>query len=185
MEETKTETTAESKSGFSLVLTKVGKFLKDLWIKIFLPALKDVISVSVNRTTQHILYKTPIDQTGPNNGQRPYSTGASSAPWRTSNRPVQNYNSIWIDNQPNRFGVNQVCANDRRSLEDVYQKMQARINDPNGGGVVSVGEMYTYAGQTANSQDYNCGWSTMAGCRISFDANINGYTLMTTEPMIL
>lgn len=186
-EEVKNEIPVDEKpSAVKLVFVKIGKFLKDLWVKIFLPALKDVISVSVNRTTQHILYKTPIDSNGgPNNGQRPYYNGNTSAPWQTSNRPVQNRNTIWVDTQPNRFGVNQLCANDRRSLEDVFSKMQARINDPNSGGVVSVGEMYTYGGQTANATDYNCGWSTMAGHRISFDTTINGYTLLTTEPMNL
>ena len=56
------EATVESKS--SNVWKAIVKFLKDLWIKIFLPALKDVISVSVNRTTQHILYHTPLDAGG-------------------------------------------------------------------------------------------------------------------------
>lgn len=176
------EVKTEASGKFKMVISAIGKFIKDLWMKIFLPALKDVISVSVNRTTQHILYKTPIDQERPNNGSRPSDQGT---PWNPSPRPVQNRQDIWIDTQPNRFGVNQLCSNTRRGLEDVLSKMQARINESAGGRVVSVGEMYTYGGCMAGSQDYNDGWHNLSGFCIRFDTTINGYTLCVTEPIRL
>lgn len=171
------ETTVESKS--SNVWKAIVKFLKDLWIKIFLPALKDVISVSVNRTTQHILYHTPLDAGGlPNNGSRPTPTGNA---WRPSDRAVQARSACWIESEPNRFGLRQVCSTDRRTLEALLAKMQARLADPNSGHTVTVGEMYGFANLPAAFADYQDGWTSLSGCNIRFDPQTNSFVLMMAE----
>lgn len=185
-EEVKQETPEEEKqpSKAALAWKAILRFFKKLWQTVFLPALKNCISEGVNRTTQHILYHTPIDATPnmPNNGSRPAPNGA---PWQPSNRPVQGRSACWKEYEPNRFGIQQVCSTDRRALEAIYSKMQARIAHPNSGHTVSVGEMYGYADLPANFPDYQDGWMDLNGCHIQFDPQMNAFVLMMTETMKL
>ena len=180
-EDVKTEATP---SKARLFLNAILKFFKKLWQTVFLPALKSCISEGVNRTTQHILYHTPLDANPsmPNNGSRPMPNGA---PWQPTNRPVQGRSTCWKESEPNRFGVQQVCASDRRTLETIYARMQARLADPTSGRTVSVGEMYGYANLPATFPDYHDGWMDISGCHIQFDPRMNAFVLMMTEPMKL
>ena len=161
----------------------IKRFFKNLWKNIILPCFKDMIFGMAStgaRTFQNgvsnALYHTTYPVSEPTR-----STYRNDPTFPTARSPISNVGTISRQLYPNRYGVYQLCARDRRSLELIMAKMQARINDPASQGTISVGEMYAFAALPATAEDYNMGWTSLAGCAVIMNTTDNMYVLEMVE----
>lgn len=153
---------------------KIASLFKNLWRNVISPALRRMCYDTVTTGMSEIL-----------NVNRASTFQQPPAPYSTSARPIVAKQRVRLDTRTNRFGVQQLVADDRRTLEDVLAKMRARINDPSSMGTVSIGEMYTYANIPARAEDCNEGWTNLEGCYIQFEPSVSGYTLQMSEQIRL
>lgn len=180
-QETINQETTSKPSGFSRVIRALGKFLKVLWEKYLWPAIRDGMYTSVVKTSECVFYHRDIS-TMPNSNERKPFDNSNPQP-RPSDRPVGR--RCWKEREPNRFGVAQVCAGDRNTLDTILEKMRDRIASQSSGGCVSVGEMYGYANLMTNSMDYNDGWTSVSEFSVRFEPASNCYVLYTPETIRL
>lgn len=189
--EQKIEEKVETKAAESKIWLAIKKFFINLWKNVILPCFKDMVygmaSTGAN-TFQSGVSKVLYNQPVPPSARQAQQNSAPFQPGRvypTSNYPAYSYGTIAFQNYPNAYGVRQICARDRRTLEGILAKMQARISNPDSQGTVSIGEMYTYSNLPAVAEDYMAGWTSLAGCAVVMDFASNMYVLQMTEQVSL
>ena len=184
--EQKVEEKVETKTAESKIWLAIKKFFKNIWKNVIRPCFLDMVYGMVSTGANafqsgvsKVLYK---DSAPPSARQAPFQPGRA---FPTSNYPAYSYGTIAFQNHANAYGVRQICARDRRTLEGILAKMQARISNPDSQGTVSIGEMYTYSNLPAVAEDYMAGWTSLAGCAVVMDFASNMYVLQMTEQVSL
>lgn len=184
--EQKIEEKVETKAAESKIWLAIKKFFMNIWKNVIYPCFIDMVYGMVSTGTnafQSSVSKALYKQSAPPSArQEPFQPGRARP---TSNRPAYSYGTIVFQNYANAYGVRQICARDRRTLEGILAKMQARISDPVSQGTVSIGEMYTYSNLPAAAEDYTAGWTSLAGCAVIMDIASNMYVLQMTEQVSL
>lgn len=189
--EQKIEEKVETKAEESKIWLAIKKFFKNLWKNVIYPCFKDMVYGMVSTGTnafQSGVSKALYKQSAPPSAGQAQQNNApfrQNRAWPTSNYPAYSYGTIAFQNYANLYGVRQICARDRRTLEGILAKMQARISDPVSQGTVSIGEMYTYSNLPAAAEDYTAGWTSLAGCAVIMDVASNMYVLQMTEQVSL
>lgn len=189
--EQKIEEKVETKAAESKIWLAIKKFFKNLWKNVIYPCFIDMVYGMVSTGTnafQSSVSKALYKQSAPPSANRAQQNSAPfqrNRAWPTSNYPAYSYGTIAFQNYVNAYGVRQICARDRRTLEGILAKMQARISDPVSQGTVSIGEMYTYSNLPAAAEDYTAGWTSLAGCAVIMDIASNMYVLQMTEQVSL
>lgn len=184
--EQKIEEKVETKAAESKIWLAIKKFFKNLWKNVIYPCFIDMVYGMVStgaNAFQSGVSKVLYKESAPPSARQAQQ---NNAPFQRNRAyPAYSYGTIVFQNYANAYGVRQICARDRRTLESILAKMQARISDPVSQGTVSIGEMYTYSNLPAAAEDYTAGWTSLAGCAVIMDVASNMYVLQMTEQVSL